>query len=318
MRSIFSTFPSLSARPASWPIAVTVPTVSKKSDSNRVKTRRITVISGTRSSDPKRLNWPKREKSGVATICSGIAGTFKFQPFGFTAPVAPLKSGPIFRVDSIAIAAMVAMIIPMRIAPFTFFTIKPIVRNSPRAKTTIGQPTRVPPSPRVTGTGPVPVRRTNPASTKPISAMKSPIPTEIAIFNWAGTALNTAVLNPVRTRMVIIIPSRTINPIASAQVICDAIPTATKVFRPKPVAIANGYLPITPIRMVNTPAMSAVIAATSAKFGASPPPMNFPSASFERPMISGLSATMYAIVKNVTIPPRTSLATVEPRCDILK
>ena len=167
-----------------------------------------------------------------------------------------------------------------------------MVRNSPRAKITIGQPTRVPPSPRVTGTGPVPVRRTNPASTSPIRAMNSPIPTEIAIFNWAGTALNTAVLNPVKTRIVIIIPSRTINPMASAQVICEAIPTATKVFRPKPVAIASGYLPITPMRMVKTPAIRAVIAATSARFGASPPPMYFPSASLERPMISGLSATM--------------------------
>ncbi|CAB4876959.1 unannotated protein [freshwater metagenome] len=35
-------------------------------------------------------------------------------------------------------------------------------------------------------------------------------------------------------------------------------------------------------------------------------------------MMSGLSATMYAIVKNVTKPPRTSLATVEPRSEILK
>ncbi|CAB5042490.1 unannotated protein [freshwater metagenome] len=34
--------------------------------------------------------------------------------------------------------------------------------------------------------------------------------------------------------------------------------------------------------------------------------------------MSGLSATMYAIVKNVTTPPRTSRPTVEPRSEILK
>ena len=103
-----------------------------------------------------------------------------------------------------------------------------------------GQPTNVPPSPRVTGTGPAPVRRTNPASTRPISAINKPIPTEIAIFNCAGTALNTAVLNPVSTKMVMMMPSITTSPIASAQVIWDAIPTATKVLRPKPVASASG------------------------------------------------------------------------------
>ena len=49
--------------------------------------------------------------------------------------------------------------------------------------TTTGHPTRFPPAPSSTGTGPDWVRRTNPASTKPISAMNKPIPTEIAIFN---------------------------------------------------------------------------------------------------------------------------------------
>ena len=79
---------------------------------------------------------------------------------------------------------------------------------------------------------------------------------------------------------------------ASAQVIFEAIPTATKVFRPKPVASANGKFATTPIRIVITPAINAVAAATRARFGASPPPMNLPSASFARPMISGFSATM--------------------------
>ena len=89
-----------------------------------------------------------------------------------------------------------------------------------------------------------------------------------------------------------IIPSRTTRPMASAQVILEAIPTATKVFKPRPVAIARGKLATTPIRIDMTPAINAVAAATSARFGTSPPPRNFPSPSFARPMISGLRATI--------------------------
>ena len=197
-------------------------------------------MSGMRSSEPKRLKSPKRPKSGVATTLSGIAGTFKPQPFGLTLPVAPSKFGPILKEVSIVTATAVAAMIPIRIAPLTFFTINPIVRKRPSANTMIGHPTRVPPSPRVTGTGPVPVRRTKPASTKPISAMKSPIPTEIATLSCAGTALNTAVRKPVRTKTVMIRPSRTTRPIASAHVIFEAIPTATNVLSPNPVASASG------------------------------------------------------------------------------
>ena len=79
---------------------------------------------------------------------------------------------------------------------------------------------------------------------------------------------------------------------ASAQVIFEAIPTATNVFKPNPVAMANGKLATTPINMVITPAISAVAAATNARLGASPPPIYFPSASLARPMMSGFSATI--------------------------
>ena len=240
MRSLFGTFPSLSMRSASCPIAVTVPTVSKKSESSNVKMKRIPAISEMRSNEPSRLKLPNNEKSGFETTSEGTAGTFKPQPFGLTLPVAPSKFGPILNADSIAIAATVATMIPIRIAPLTFLTIKPIIRKRPKAKTIVGQPTRVPLSPRVTGTGPDPVRRTNPASTRPMRAMNRPIPTEIATLSCAGTARNTAVRNPVRTRTVIIKPSITTSPIASAHVIFDAIPTATKVLRPRPVASANG------------------------------------------------------------------------------
>ena len=148
-----------------------------------MKTKRRAVISGTRSNEPKRLNEPSRPKSGVATTASGRAGTFRFHPFGFTLPVAPSKSGPILKALSRAIASPVEIIIPSRRAALIFLTIKPIVRKRPKAKTITGQPTNSPLFPSVTGTGPEPVRRTNPASTRPIRAINRPIPTEIAIFS---------------------------------------------------------------------------------------------------------------------------------------
>jgi hypothetical protein len=85
-----------------------------------VNTKRIAATSEILSKDPKRLNCPRRPKSGVATTSEGIAGTFRFQPFGFVFPVAPSNSGPILNADSIAIATAVEIMIAIRIAPFTF------------------------------------------------------------------------------------------------------------------------------------------------------------------------------------------------------
>ena len=64
-----------------------------------------------------------------------------------------------------------------------------------------------------------------------------------------------------------------------------------------------------------TPATRAVAAATigMAAAGLAAPPMKWSVLSVWVPMMSGLSTTMYAIVKNVTSPPRISRATVEPR-----
>ena len=113
--------------------------------------------------------------------------------------------------------------------------------------------------------------------------------------------------------MRIIIPSRTTNPIACAHVEFFAIDTATKVLSPSPVASANGKLATAPMRIVNTPATNAVPAATiMIAFVLSPPPMKAPVPSVVA-KISGLSATMYAIVKNVTTPPRISRPSVDPR-----
>ena len=56
--------PSSSSRPASAPIAVIVPMVSKKSASISVKTSRIAVTTPTRSKEPNRLKWPSSAEVG--------------------------------------------------------------------------------------------------------------------------------------------------------------------------------------------------------------------------------------------------------------
>ena len=112
----------------------------------------------------------------------GIAGTFNPQPLGFTFP-SPRNDGPILKTVSKITARTVAAITPIKIAPFVFVEYKIAIRIKPKINTITGHPTKLPPAPSSTGTGPDWVRRTNPASTKPIRAMNKPIPTEIASFN---------------------------------------------------------------------------------------------------------------------------------------
>ena len=116
-----------------------------------------------------------------------------------------------------------------------------MMASRPTTNTTVGQPLRNPPTPSSTGVGPAGLR-TKPASTRPMKVMNSPMPTEIAVLSWAGTARRTAVRNPVRTRTVMTMPSMTTRPIASAQVICGslAMPNATNALSPRPVARASG------------------------------------------------------------------------------
>ena len=118
-----------------------------------------------------------------------------------------------------------------------------IISARPTAKTSTGQPSREPVAPSCTGTvvceasG---MRRTKPASTRPISAMNRPMPTLIAVFSWVGTARNTALRKPVSTSTRITRPSRTTSPIASCQDMPEAIENATNAFSPSPVASASG------------------------------------------------------------------------------
>ena len=205
--------------------------------------RRIAAINETlsRLKAPNRSNCPVKSNSGTATTSLGIAGIPSCQPPSTIVGGFPgVKFGLMLYICWMPIAKTVAAEIPIRIAPLILRTMRATIKRVPKTKTTVGQPTRFPLTPRPTGTGPLAVRRTKPASTSPIRAMNRPIPTEIAILICGGTALNTATRKPVSTNTKMIKPSRTTNPIAAAHVIFDAIPTATKVLRPRPVASANG------------------------------------------------------------------------------
>ena len=267
-----------------------VPIVSKKSLSISEKIASSAAMTPMTWKLPKRLNWPRSPRSGVATIWSGTLGTFRPQPTGLTAPSAP-NLGPTLAIDSMMIATTAVPKMPIRMAPRTFLTTKMIVKIRPKQKVKIGQPARAPAGPNVTNTGP---GRTKPESTKPMIVMKRPIPTPIAYFSCSGTAWNTADLNPVSTKIKISTPSRTTRPIASAQVICGANVKATKPFRPRPAATAMGKRPKTPIRIVIKPATKAVAAVTIVMDLSTSvvPPMKFPFMSLAVPMINGLSTTM--------------------------
>ncbi len=119
-------------------------------------------------------------------------------------------------------------------------TTRTAVTARPKTNTSVGQPTSSPPTPSSTGTGPAPVRRTKPASTKPMSAMNRPMPTPIAVLSCIGMALKMTRRRPTRTSSRMTSPSSTTRPIASAQLICDAIENVTKALSPSPVATANG------------------------------------------------------------------------------
>ena len=60
----------------------------------------------------------------------------------------------------------------------------------------------------------------DPASTIPTNAMKHPIPAAIAALSSVGTALNTAVRNPVAASTTMMMPSITTRPIAAGHDIC--------------------------------------------------------------------------------------------------
>ena len=114
---MFGGIPSSSRSPASAPIAVIVPSVSKKSERSRVNTKRAEMTMPAFSQDPRRLNSPSSCRSGVSKMSAGQAGTLRFQPSGLNC--SPATVGPMSAIVSTMIATTVITTIEIRIAPFT-------------------------------------------------------------------------------------------------------------------------------------------------------------------------------------------------------
>jgi len=79
-----------------------------------------------------------------------------------------------------------------------------------------------------------------PPSTSPMKRMKKPMPMAMAFLSGSGMALKMAVRAPVRTRIVMAIPSITMMPIAPSIVSPPAATRlkATTALMPRPGAIA--------------------------------------------------------------------------------
>ncbi len=106
------------------------------------------------------------------------------------------------------------------------------------------------------------------------------MPTPIARLSDIGTARMIASRRPTRTSSRTIRPSRTMTPIAPAGVspFVRTSPNATSPLMPRPAASAIGTFATTPMRIVMSPATSAVPAAragTDATAASDPGPNMF-------------------------------------------
>ena len=130
---------------------------------------------------------------------------------------------------------MVEKMMPRMMAPRQPRVSMMIVMTRPKIVTATGTPMK---SPRVTGV-PLPAL-TMPPSTSPMNRMKKPMPTTIAFLSSSGMALKMASRKPVRTRIVIATPSRTMRPMACGNVRpCPRTRLkATTALSPMPGAIA--------------------------------------------------------------------------------
>ena len=138
---------------------------------------------------------------------------------------------------------MAVITMPSRMAPRTRRTTRAMVSSRPKQNTTVGQPIRRLPTPSCTGTVVLAtsgMRRTNPASTKPMKAMNRPMPTLMDCLRASGMTFITHSRRPVTTSRVMTMPSSTTMPMAAGQDITAASWKATTALRPRPAAIANG------------------------------------------------------------------------------
>src|SRR5688500_16643531 len=135
-----------------------------------------------------------------------------------------------------------------------------------------------------------------------MKAMNSPMPTPMARRRSCGMARITASRTPRSTSARTTSPSSTTSPIAVCQEpVAGATWKATTALSPMPEARASGKSATTPMRIEATAAAAAVPTTAAGK--------GTPAAA----RIAGFATRMYAMVRNVAAPPRTSVAIVEPR-----
>src|SRR4029450_5760466 len=129
---------------------MTVPMVSKKSLSMRVKMNSTATMIPTWAKLPPRLKAPSRLKSGEPTMPLGTDGTVRAQPEGLTLPAASTW-GPTSTIALRTIAKTAVPTMPSRMAPRTRRTTRAMVSSRPKQNTTVGQPIRRLPTPSCTG-----------------------------------------------------------------------------------------------------------------------------------------------------------------------
>lgn len=262
--------------PASADTLVMVPIASKNPDSTRVNKKIVAVSAPALANPPNKSTCPSSPKSGAATTERGSVGVVK--------PHSPTPNPSCSTTASTVAAAML-----ISTAPGTFRDISTVISSKPKQNTAIGQPSRCPSIPSRTGTvecAASGVRVTNPALTRPTSAMYKPMPTVIAVFSGPGIAFMMRSRTPLTAISTMQTPSSTTSPKACAHVIAGAIWNATMPLMPSPAASASGALPTSPMRTVITAAASAVAVVTCAALSFAP------VMSAEAPRMSGLSKTM--------------------------
>ena len=215
----------MSSHRASPPIPITVPTVSKKSESMIEKIASAAPRRPSRTKTSRLTPAPSVEKSGQATTDDGTTAT------PGVVHTAPPRSA------LTAIARSVVPRIPSRSAARTPRARRRSVRSSPTTATATFALVK---APSVTGM-PWP-GRTIPPFTRPMKRMKRPIPTEMARLSASGMAFSTASRTPISTRTVMSTPSQKITPMAAGHGSpCAAISwKATTAFSPMPDATARG------------------------------------------------------------------------------
>ena len=191
---------------------------------------------------------------------------------------------------------IVVKIIAMNSAPFTLYASKiPAITKPMIASNAV--PEVISPSVKI-----APPWITMPAFTRPMNAMKRPIPTEIAFLMFCGIELMIASRTLKNDNKMKIRPSK--NTAVNANSGDLPIPSTTvyakNALRPIPGASANGKLAKRPITSVATKEETAVAVNTL--------PMSRPAAF----KVSGLTIKIYAIVIKVVRPAKTSVLTFVP------